>query len=77
METEFKRGNSVILTVLLFSLDDGAMIKKSKKSNNVGIAMRASPWRIILSPPTEGRIALTAYFLHWLADWFLDVRRKR
>ena len=32
---------------------------------------------MLLEPPTEGRIALTAYFLPGLADWFLDVRRKR
>ena len=32
---------------------------------------------VCLEPPTEGRIALTAYFLPGLADWFLDVRRKR
>ena len=33
--------------------------------------------KVLLEPPTEGRIALTAYFLPGLADWFLDVRRKR
>ena len=26
--------------------------------------------KVLLSPPTEGRIGLTAYFLQWLADWF-------
>ena len=66
-----QRGPNLVLILMLLTFFDRWRVRARSEIE----AKRRR--KVLLEPPTEGRIALTAYFLPGLADWFLDVRRKR